>query len=79
MVHWGSTSNPKHEIGPRISLAYEYQRSDVLPFNEPLLEPNKLPTFKRRLNLIGMQVIQYTHMYGFNDELVDLAKKLLRL
>ena len=79
VVHWGSTSNTKHEIGPRISLAFEFQRSDVSPFNEPLLEPNRLPTFKERLNLIGKQVIQYTHMYGFNEELVNLAKKLLKL
>lgn len=79
VVHWGSTSNKNHEIGPRISLAFEFQRSDVSAFNKPLLDPIKMPTFKERLNLIGKQVIQYTHMYGFNQELVNLAKKLLKL
>ena len=79
VVHWGSTSNIKNDIGPRISLAFEFQRSDISPFNKPLLEPCRLPTFKERLNLIGKQIIQYTHMYGFKKELVDLAKKFLTL
>ena len=55
MVHWGSTSNIKHDIGPRISLAFEFQRSDISPFNKPLLEPCRLPTFKERLNLIYVE------------------------
>ena len=76
VVHWGSTSNKNHEIGPRISLAFEFQRSDVNSFNDPLINPCNIPDFKERLNLIGKQVIQYTHMYGFNKELVDLAVEL---
>ena len=76
VVHWGSTSKKNHEIGPRISLAFEFQRSDVNSFNDPLIKPCNIPNFKERLNLIGKQVIQYTHMYGFNKELVDLAVQL---
>ncbi len=79
VVHWGSTSNKNHEIGPRISLAYEFQRSDVKSFDKPLIEPDNIPNFRERLNLIGKQVIQYTHMYGFNEELVDLAVQLKNL
>ena len=34
------------------------------------LEPNVLPTFEERLVLISMQILQYTHMYGFKSDLV---------
>jgi hypothetical protein len=78
VVHWGSTSNSSHSLGPRISLAFEFQRDDVEPFNKPLIDPNSLPTYNERLQLIGKQIIQYTHMYGFNENLVDLAKLMLK-
>ena len=79
VVHWGSTSSSSHSLGPRISLAYEFQRDDVEPIQRPLIDPNSLPTYKERLQLIGRQIIQYTHMYSFNENIVGLAELLLKV
>ena len=65
VFHWGSSSLDNHDEESRISIAYEFQRNDVKPFREFLLDPNTLPTFDERLVLISMQILQYTHMYGF--------------
>ena len=73
VYHWGSSSGEESLNEPRISIAFEFQRSDVAPFNTLLLEPNLLPTFNDRLALISMQILQYTHMYGFKKDLVYWA------
>ena len=70
VFHWGSSSLDNHDEESRISIAYEFQRNDVKPFREFLLDPNTLPTFDERLVLISMQILQYTHMYGFKEDLV---------
>ncbi len=71
--HWGARSADVHDLGPRHSMAFEYQRSDIPAFNAPLLDPNKIPDFKSRMGLIAKQVLQYTHMYEFSPELVKMA------
>ncbi|MBS0625719.1 MAG: phytanoyl-CoA dioxygenase family protein [Verrucomicrobia bacterium] len=73
LLHWGSRSADLHNLPPRMSAAFEFQRLDVEPFNQPLLDPLAMPTFEERLALIGKQVMQYKHMYKFSDELVGLA------
>ena len=74
VYHWGSSSGEDSLNEPRISIAFEFQRSDVAPFNNILLEPNLLPSFNDRLALISMQILQYTHMYGFKRDLVNWAQ-----
>jgi ectoine hydroxylase-related dioxygenase (phytanoyl-CoA dioxygenase family) len=77
VYHWGSSSGEDSLNEPRISIAFEFQRSDVAPFNTLLLEPNLLPTFNDRLALISMQILQYTHMYGFKKDLVYWAQSYI--
>ena len=68
VVHWGGrTSERAH--GPRISIACEFQRGDVPPFNTPLIDPLTCPTVSQRLALIAKQVLQYQHMYPLSPEL----------
>ena len=77
VFHWGSHSADDHDLPPRQSVAFEYQRSDVQAFNSPLLDPDTMPDFKSRMALIAKQVLQYTHMYDFTPELVKMAQTIL--
>ena len=77
VFHWGSSSLDNHDEESRISIAYEFQRNDVKPFRDFLLDPNTLPTFDERLVLISMQILQYTHMYGFKEDLVFWAQNCI--
>lgn len=77
VLHWGGSSSRRAAM-PRVSIAFEFQRGDVPPFNEPLLRnPHIYPDFKTRLSLIGKQICQYTHMYGYSDDLVQAAEALM--
>src|SRR5688572_8966451 len=62
VLHWGGRASSL-AAGPRASAAFEFQRGDKPPFNQPLLDPMRLPPFHERLGLIGKQVLQYQHMY----------------
>jgi hypothetical protein len=73
VLHWGGSSS-EFADAPRISLALEFQRADVEPFNTPLLIST--PDFGARLRLVGKQIQQYVPMYGFSEQLVALAKQL---
>lgn len=76
VFHWGSHSADNHDLPPRQSVAFEYQRSDIPAFNSPLLDPDKIPDFKSRMALISKQVLQYTHMYEFTPELIKMAQTI---
>jgi hypothetical protein len=75
LYHWGA---PASSFGtePRISMALEFQRGDIAPFNKPLLEPLKFPDFASRQALIAKQVLQYRHMYAAADALVEIATRM---
>jgi Phytanoyl-CoA dioxygenase (PhyH) len=75
VCHWGARSAPR-AVQPRISLSAEFQRSDVPPFNTPLMQPLTLPSFETRLRFIGRQVLRYRHMYALDAELAALAESL---
>ena len=76
VLHWGSrTSEFSDQV--RISAAFEFQRGDVQPFNQPLLDPHALPTFDARLKLIAKQILQYEHMYPLTPEMKLFASLLL--
>lgn len=77
IFHWGSHSAENHDLPPRQSVAFEYQRCDVPAFNSPLLDPDTMPDFNARMALIAKQVLQYTHMYEFTPDLVKTAKTIL--
>jgi hypothetical protein len=75
VLHWGSRSSERAPH-PRISLAFEFQRSDVEPYKTPLLDPSNPPNFNQRLALIGKQILQYQHMYPLSEELAELATEI---
>lgn len=75
VLHWGGRGSRLGKA-PRISAAFEFQRADRDPFNNPLLDPARVPTFNERLGLIGKQVLQYRHMYPLSDEVAATATEL---
>ncbi|MEZ5956752.1 MAG: phytanoyl-CoA dioxygenase family protein [Hyphomonadaceae bacterium] len=73
VLHWGSPSSEFAEH-PRISMALEFQRADIP--RPSLMDASTLPSFETRMRLIAMQILQYTHMYGFSTELRSIAEHL---
>jgi hypothetical protein len=78
VLHWGAHASPMAER-PRISMAFEFQRDDVAPFNEPLIPAMAILRFEDRLKLIGKQILQYKHMYRIAPELTEAAQSLVGL
>jgi ectoine hydroxylase-related dioxygenase (phytanoyl-CoA dioxygenase family) len=76
ILHWGSKTSP---LAPetRVSIAFEFQRADVPPFNAPLLEPLGVLTFEARLRLIAKQILQYQHMYALDPEVEKFARLMI--
>jgi hypothetical protein len=77
VLHWGGRAS-RMASGPRISVAFEFQRKDKPPFNTPLLDARAMPAFRQRLGLIGKQVLQYDHMYPLSKDIAALAQGLKR-
>jgi hypothetical protein len=75
VLHWGGRAS-RLAAAPRTSMAFEFQRADKPAFNEPLLDPRELPTFERRLGLIGKQALQYQHMYPLTADVAAIAETL---
>ena len=74
VLHWGSRSSVRAKA-PRISVAFEFQRGDVPPFNVPLLDPATPPPFATRLGLIAKQILQYQHIYPLSAEMKAFAER----
>jgi hypothetical protein len=75
VLHWGGRASRLAET-PRTSAAFEFQRGDKPPFNQPLLDPNEIPDFSKRLGLVGKQVLQYQHMYPLTPSVEAIATEL---
>ncbi len=73
ILHWGAMSSEFGEEA-RMSMALEFQRGDITPFQQPLLESATLPPFADRIRLIARQILQYTHMYGVPEKHVQLGQ-----
>ena len=76
VFHWGAAAS-EFATGPRMSMALEFQRGNREPFNKPLLPARIVPNFTNRLRLIGKQILQYQHMYGFSEELTGAARIMI--
>lgn len=76
VLHWGAQSSPFAEK-PRMSMALEFQRADIAPFNQPLLPALGNLTFEVRLKLVAKQILQYRHMYPLPERLQAMAQALL--
>jgi hypothetical protein len=72
VLHWGGPSTPVGRES-RVSMAFEFQRLDVPPFNQPLLKSGVTPSFEARLKLVAKQMLQYRHMYQIDPTLERMA------
>lgn len=77
VLHWGSHASPRAGNAPRMSCAFEFQRTDIPAWNQPLLQPRGILSFADRMRLIGKQVKQYQHMYPLPEHLSALANRML--
>jgi SEC-C motif/Phytanoyl-CoA dioxygenase (PhyH) len=76
LFHWGSRTSP-HAAESRVSMAFQFQRADVPPFNSPLIDPLRVPPFEARVKLIAQQLYRYRHMYELDPQLAQMASDLL--
>jgi len=76
VLHWDSRTSP-FASEARISVALEFQRGDITPFNLPLLNPRQLPSFETRLQLIAKQILQYAHMHALTPDQERFARDVL--
>jgi ectoine hydroxylase-related dioxygenase (phytanoyl-CoA dioxygenase family) len=77
VLHWGSHASPRAGNTPRMSCAFEFQRTDIPAWNQPLLQPRGILSYADRVRLIGKQVKQYQHMYPLPDHLSTLADRMI--
>jgi hypothetical protein len=77
VLHWGSQCSESEKI-PRISIAFEFQSGDVEPYNQPVTDPQTIPTFDFRIKLIAKQILQYQHMYPLSNNLKAFADEILK-
>lgn len=76
IYHWGGRSS-KYAKGPRLSLAYEFQRGDIKPYNKPLMDLQSFPSFELRWKLVGKQILQYKHMYTYPEGMLEIANRMI--
>jgi hypothetical protein len=76
VLHWGSKTS---RLAPesRVSMAFEFQRADIPPINQPLMPPLSILPFESRLKLIAKQILQYRHMYKVDEEIEKIAIELV--
>jgi hypothetical protein len=72
VFHWGGRTSPD-AAESRVSMAFQFQRADVPPFNSPLIEPLRVPPFETRVKLIARQLYRYRHMYELDPRLAQVA------
>jgi hypothetical protein len=76
VLHWGSRTSPRGGES-RVSMAFEFQRADVAPMNQPLLAPLAFHPFAMRLLLIAKQILQYRHMYKVDPAIERVALQVV--
>jgi SEC-C motif/Phytanoyl-CoA dioxygenase (PhyH) len=75
LFHWGGkTSSQAAES--RVSMAFQFQRTDVPPFNNPLIDPLRIPPFEARVKLVAQQLYRYRHMYELDPKLAQMGSEL---
>ncbi|HTI87914.1 MAG TPA: phytanoyl-CoA dioxygenase family protein [Alphaproteobacteria bacterium] len=76
LMHWGAHASPRASL-PRMSMAFEFMHGDVEPYNTPAIPPMTILRFEDRLKLVGMQILQYRHMYRLSPDLEAAARALV--
>lgn len=75
LLHWGARAS---RLGshPRCSIALQFQRGDLPPFEAPLLDPHTLPTFHERIGLIGHLIRVFSGFLVLTPEMRCLGAAL---
>lgn len=76
VLHWGAQSSP-FATAPRMSMALEFQRSEIAPFNTPWLGRVPVLNFESRLQLVAKQILQYQHMYPLPENMQRFAQRVM--
>lgn len=76
LVHWGGKSSD-WAAAPRISVAMEFQRADIPPFQNPVGPALEVPGFEERVRMIAKQLNQYRHMEPPRKELEDFIQRFI--
>ena len=58
VLHWGSASSDRASES-RVSMAWEFQRTDEPHYNQPLLQTLQFPCFNDRLRMIAQQILHF--------------------
>jgi len=74
VFHWGGRTSP-HAAESRVSMAFQFQRADVPPFNSFPIDPLRVPPFEARVKLIAQQLYRYRHMYELDPKLAQMASE----
>ncbi|MEY2879758.1 MAG: hypothetical protein RLZZ15_2138 [Verrucomicrobiota bacterium] len=75
LLHWGSRAS-RLGANPRCSIAAQFQRADVAPYETPLLDPHVLPPFSQRLGLIGHLICMFSGFLSLPPETRALGTAL---
>ncbi len=75
LLHWGGRASHLATT-PRCSIAAQFQRGNLPPFEHPLLDPHVLPTFPARIGLIGQLICAFSGFLTYPAEIRLLATAL---
>ncbi len=75
LLHWGSRSSSK-AANPRVSISFTFQRGDQNPYEVPLFEPSRYPSFNERLGLIAQNVCKYQGHSKTTPEILFACQRL---
>jgi hypothetical protein len=74
LFHWGGRTSPQ-AAESRVSMAFQFQRADVPPFDSPLIDPLRVLPFEARIKLIARQLYRYRHLYELDPQLAQMASE----
>lgn len=74
VLHWGSRPAAREDLEPRISIGFEYIKSDFIETCYPNYKFGYYPDFETRLAIIATQFRLYLTESGFPDIFIDFIK-----
>jgi Phytanoyl-CoA dioxygenase (PhyH) len=75
LLHWDSRSS-NSAINPPISMSFTFQRADQHPYELPIYETHRYPSFDERLGLIAQNVCNYQSNAPTTPEILFACRRL---
>jgi hypothetical protein len=76
LLHWGSRAS-RLGTSPRCSIAVEFQRGEIPPFEKNLIKPQAPISFEARLGLIGQLTRRYAGFHSYQAPLIQVLAQSL--